>query len=175
MTTDSFLPGLLALYAGLDFRSMGRQGQSNTRAGRNLLPSLHQNLSVPVLFESPLHKKFYSQTFDLETSDTGVGKAGIKARPPKGPDLPKSPIGSPGLVLPNTHPLTLALSVRATICSRTTETAPEHWHQLLSTPTNLQLSPPDPQPHFPAMPPKHVWGNALLTLLTTCPFGHINI
>ena len=79
---------------------MGRQGQSNTRAGRNLLPSFHQNLSALVLFDSPLHKKFYSQTFDLETSDTGVGKAGIKARPPKGPDLPKSPIGIEHIVRP---------------------------------------------------------------------------
>ena len=153
----------------------GGRGRATQGLARTSCP-LSTRISLSLFcFESPLHKKFYSQTFDLETSDTGVGKAGIKARPPKGPDLPKSPIGSPGLVLPNTHPLTLALSVRATICSRTTETAPEHWHQLLSTPTNLQLSPPDPQPHFPAMPPKHVWGNALLTLLTTCPFGHINI
>ena len=80
---------------------MGSQGQSNTRAGRNLLPSFHQSLSALVLLDSPMHKKFYSQIFNLETSDTGVGKADIKARPPKGPNLPKPPIGSPGLVLPN--------------------------------------------------------------------------
>lgn len=99
---DSFLagaprvlcrPGLPGAWGG---RGRATQGLAGTSC-----PLFHQSLSALVLLDSPMHKKFYSQIFNLETSDTGVGKADIKARPPKGPNLPKPPIGSPGLVLPN--------------------------------------------------------------------------